>query len=298
MLQQCFICQFGQFNKVDENYNRCSACGHEYLRLNQAANQSIINEKLTEANLKQVNFLDRYKTKILKRCLIDHEFLLDIGSASGRFLYQNGQWFKDYAGLEVTPACLIFSRKFLPGKIFDSIKKISASKLSVITFWHALEHIALKEIREIISIIKDLANQQTRVIISIPNSNALVYQFFKKNYAFYDSGSHYHQFSLVSLDRLMAAFGFKRIKLFFSWPYSIFCYIQTMLNLFNNQHNFLYYYQKRSQSFRRNQLMDRSQYFFNVILIPFILPFALIFIVIDLILKPYSCALNVCYKIN
>lgn len=66
--------------------------------------------------------------------------MLDIGSASGKFLYQNAGRYSRATGIEITPESLKFSRQVLGLDIIEDIQN-APEEISAATAWHSLEHI-------------------------------------------------------------------------------------------------------------------------------------------------------------
>lgn len=288
----CFICGSNRIG-IKNKYFKCRNCGYEFL-LNLPQQNYIINDILSKKIIIKLDFLDKYKIKILKYCLLENEFILDIGSGSGKFLYHVKYLFNDHLGIEVSPECLSFS-KSLDLNISNNINSLNTFT-SVVTFWHSLEHLSPIEIHQIYEKIRVYSNLNTTIIISIPNASSLLYKILGEKYAYYDYENHFSQFTIKSLDMLLNKYGFSRKRLYFSMPYIFFGYIQSLLNLFNTFNNYYYYRKKRGYIIYKNKIKSFLIDFYNIFLIIiFIFP-CLIFTLFDLIFKEYGGVLTVCYQ--
>lgn len=289
----CFICGNDRFSD-SEGYIKCVKCGHETIKGN-GQSPFIINDILSEEAVRTIGSLDRFKQRILQRCLIENDFLLDVGSASGKFLYHNKAFFRRHMGIEVTDECADFARERLGLNIERDISGING-EISVATFWHSLEHIPVEEIGKIFKGINSNSSENTRVIISVPNNRSLQYALFKEGYAYYDLPSHLHQFSSGSLDLLMDKYGFEKVDSFYSFPYSIFGYLQGFLNKFNAIHNYLYYRKKRGWAFGKKKseliLYDIYNYLLSLF---FVIP-SFLLCIYDLARPERGGVITACYR--
>jgi hypothetical protein len=176
--------------------------------------------------------------------ILERNQLLDIGSASGKFLLHNASRYKRAIGIEITPESLVFSRQVLRLNIVEDIQKVP-EEIDTATAWHSLEHIPEQNLLALLSGLSNKMVAGGRFIISVPNGASRQYRWFRKAYAYYDVPNHLHQFTPDSLGRLMHRFGFQHVATKNSWPYNTFGYTQSMLNILTNTHNYLYYRLKR-----------------------------------------------------
>lgn len=296
MKQSCIICNRGQL--IEHNgYMRCLYCGHELI-VKEVRGVYIVNEELNALKVKHRDALDRFRSSIISKTALKYDYLVDIGSASGKFIYQSGNAFKKCIGVEVTKVCIDFSRNILGIDVVEAIGAIPQNPISVVSFWHSLEHIDLEVIKDIFSSVRPLVNKETRVIISVPNSNSLLYRLFGRHYSYFDDASHMHQFSPRSLDILMEQFGYQKTASFPSLTYASFGAVQTILNTVNKRHDFLYYYLKRGSAFG---LSKKSLYLwaiYNVLLLPLVAFPSLLLASVDFVSPRRGSVLTVCYKIN
>lgn len=244
-IECCFICGGTQFNNHTTHYRRCLCCHHEVL-ISTNEQGFIINDNLLEKEVRSVNALDRFKARMLSSFdgRIEKNLLLDIGSASGKFLLHNANRYKRAIGIEITPESVLFSRQVLSLNIEEDIQDVP-DKISAATAWHSLEHIPEQNL---IALLDGLSNKMVsggRLVVSVPNAASWQHRWFGTSYAYFDVPNHLHQFTPDSLERLMQRFGFQHVATTNSWPYNTFGYMQSLLNLLTNTHNYLYYRLKR-----------------------------------------------------
>lgn len=294
MQDRCSICN-SQDIYFRHKYSVCHSCGYEEITIN-IVGVSLINDKLTLDQVVRLDSLEKFKTKLVKKCTMKWEYLVDIGSASGKFLWHNHSRFNKYCGVEVTPESFEFSRDTLHLRVVNDISLIEKSTISVATFWHSLEHIELVEIDRIFALIRFQSDDKTRIIVSVPNANSILYILFGQNYAYYDSTSHVHQFSPISLNLLFKKYGFVPIQSYPSFAYSSFGCIQTILNLFNTQRNFLYLSLKRGNKMNNNNMQYISVLFYSFALLLLLAPFIAPFMLFDVIFRKNAAVITTCYK--
>lgn len=281
------------FGNATKNYERCLACGHEVL-IGAVDHGNIVNDRLDQLGLDRPNALDRFKNAVLRRCVRSQAFLLDIGSASGRFLYQNRGGFERVLGIEVSPECVSFARKIG----LDIATDIAAlhGPVSVVTFWHSLEHLPVEVIVAMLAKIRECSTAKTVIIVSVPNANSLQYSLLKEHYAFYDGAHHYHQFTPGSLDLLLAKYGFEHGTEYRSFSYASFGWLQGLLNLFNSRHDYLYYRMKRGWRFGLSPLHRLMLDAYNISLVCLLLAPCVVLTLHDLLRVKQGGVLTVCYQ--
>lgn len=289
----CVICGSKRSGFIN-GYEKCHDCGHEFLSRPRGS-RHIVNEILSVQSIGKQTCLDRFKTRVLQRCSRIHHFLLDVGSASGRFLYQNKEMFERHAGIEITPECIEFSRQKLKLNIFPDTYQ-ARGPVSVVTFWHSLEHLPVHILKQVLSFLENHLESDGRVIVSVPNADSLQSRWFGRNYAYFDIDAHYHQFTVESLDLIMKQYGFKKEKSFFSIAYSLFGYLQGLLNYFNKIHNYYYYRKKREISFYRNKTFELSIDIYNIFLINLLILPATLLCLIDFSDKKLGGVYTSCYQ--
>jgi hypothetical protein len=289
----CFICGSPAIALHIGQYQRCGSCGHETL-IDVDIHGDIVNDRLDRDDFDRPNSLDRFKKTVLRECARSRAFLLDIGSASGRFLYQNRGEFEQSLGIEVTPECVDFSREL--GLHIETDLATLNSPVAVVTFWHSLEHIPADAIEVMFTRIRECSTKETVVVVSVPNAGSLQYSMLKERFAYYDVPHHLHQFTPVSLDKLMLKFGFSRYLEHGSFSYASFGWLQGLLNLFNSQHDYLYYRKKRGWGFGLSPTLRTLLDAYNLALASLLFIPSIALTLYDLLLLQRGGVLTVCYQ--
>lgn len=290
--QACFICGGVAFDATTPAYRRCRACGHETLAGGQGQGY-IVNDPLSERDARRWTRLDRFKQKVLRRFDPNppqEAQWVDIGSASGKYLYQNRDRYAQALGLEITPEALSFSRNVLGLKVLEDVAQIPANT-HVATAWHSLEHFPVDALENVLGNLVSGMLPGARFIVSVPNAASRQYRWFGSSFAFFDVPNHLHQFSPQSLDRLLARFGFRRIATVPSWPYNTFGYTQGLLNVLTGTHNYLYYRLKR-RSLHPSLWLD----LIHAALLPILVPIGWVMGVFDGLSLESQGVITACYE--
>lgn len=243
--ERCFVCSGVDFDQRTTSYRRCRACGHEALVATQGQT-FMINDQLSEADVRRVTSLDRFKADVLARFDrdLDRASLLDIGSGSGKFLFHARRRYAKGTGIEITAEPLAFSRATLGLDVVEDIDGV-AYGVSMATAWHSFEHIPEAPLLRLLDRLSARMARGGRLIVSVPNGASRQYAWFGDAYAFFDVPNHLHQFTPRSLTLLLGRFGFSPVATVASWPYNTFGYTQSLLNVLTRTHNYLYYRLKR-----------------------------------------------------
>jgi SAM-dependent methyltransferase len=216
--------------------------------------------------------------------------LLDIGSASGRFILQNKSSYKKAIGLEITPEAVKFSREILNLEILEDINDLSM-QITMVTAWHSLEHIPHIHLQNILDVISRNLVPGGRFLISIPNNNSWQYRFLGSSYTYFDTPNHLHQFSDRSIDLLMSNHGFENIEIVKSFKYNSFGYLQGIINKLTGTHNYLYYRVKRKS---QKQIIYLD--IINIVLVPILLPLSWLLGWFDGLIKRKQGVITICYQ--
>lgn len=241
----CPICGGRVVAAETDVYARCADCGHER-RTGPAPQTFMLNEPLQETDPERLDGLDRFKQAVVRQVRPAHatSLLVDVGCAAGRFLVQSRRAFSRVVGIEVTPAAADFCRQRLGLEIHSTLEAVDGS-VSVATFWHSLEHVPDEALDPVLAALAQRLAPDGRVIVSVPNNDSWQYRWLAGAYTYLDVANHPHQFSPDSLRRLMACHGFASTRQFFSWPYELFGWTQSLLNAVTGSHNYLYHRWKR-----------------------------------------------------
>ncbi|MBM4147867.1 MAG: class I SAM-dependent methyltransferase [Lentisphaerae bacterium] len=288
----CCICGCGELTAVGRHYVRCSSCGHE-TNAGAPESVSITNERLDRAGLSRTTALDRFKRRVLKRCVADSSFLLDVGSGSGRFLSRNRDMFKGAAGIEIDPASVAFSREVLSLLVAGDISELPAEvRISVATFWHSLEHMGIGTADRVLREITVRGAPTLRVVVSVPAADSRLFRLFGEHAAYYDPATHAHQFTAASLDLLMSRHRLARCRCFHSFAYGWFGWLQSMLNSITGRHNRLYMRIKRNAN--RSERMGAGDVG-DILLACLLLPAAALVGLLDRGMRGSGGVLTACY---
>lgn len=291
----CFVCGNVRFSIIrSADYSKCDQCGHE-LKKSKITDPLIVNDKLSFDDIKNFTLLERFKLGVIKKTARTFDLLVDIGSSSGKFLFYAKKLFKEHLGVEITPESVAFSRDKLKLEINYSVDSIGERKVSVATFWHTLEHIPVEALDHILKVLQRASTKNTRVIITVPNADSILYYLFGRHFTYYDAASHVHQFSKASLDTMLLKYGFEPESMFFSFIYSFFGYLQSFLNLTNQRQNWLYFYLKRERDFGDSKLVLLLLLVYNIILAGLLLVPSLFGVMLDFLSKKRGVVLTVCY---
>jgi hypothetical protein len=290
--ESCFICGGGDFGQLTEAYRKCLQCGHETLVAGDAQS-FMLNDPLSKDDVVRLSRLDRFKQAVLQRfdpAPPPGALWVDVGSASGKYLFQNRQRYAKVIGLEVTPGAIEFSRSVLGLEILEDAVKLPG-QIHVATAWHSLEHFPVVALEYTLDALRRRIPLGGRVIVSVPNAASHQYRWFRSAYAFFDVPSHLHQFSPVSLDFLMERHGFRRQAFVTSWPYNFFGYVQSLLNVATRRHNYLYLRFKR-----KSAVVSRGQDILNGCLLPLALPLGWMMGVLDAVRPSQQGVITACYE--
>lgn len=287
----CFICNSTHFDQLTKEYARCTQCGHEVLVSGQSQGY-ITNDPLTLDDVRRTTGLDRFKARVLRRFTpsTNSGTLVDIGSASGKFLHSHAHRYKRVTGLEVTPECLKFTREVLKLDIKEHASELPDG-VTVATAWHSLEHIPTPALESILKVVASKMSADARLIVSVPNASSRQYRWFRSAYAYFDVPNHLHQFTQESLDRLLLRCGFEPLKQISSWPYNSFGYIQGLLNVATGTHNYLYYRVKR-KSTQPSWKLDLA----HIALLPWCIPIGWSLGLVDQLMQRDQGVITACYK--
>ena len=289
--KNCFICDQPMGPGRTGAYRNCSYCGHQILNdLEQSG--IVVNETLDKSAMNRTTGLDRFKNSVLEsaRRRGGAEALLDLGSGSGKFLYQNRAKFQRVAGIEVSEASADFAREQLGLDIQSDLSGISPP-LSVVTAWHSLEHIPAQQLDGILADISKRLDMDGVVIASVPNASSWQLQLFGEMFAFHDVPNHLHQFTHRSLVLLMQRHGFDHVGSYFSAPYNLFGILQGLTNIATGTKNYLYYCLKRNQGPRH-----RGRELLHMTFVAMFIPVSIVLLAFEAIRPSKQGVITFCFK--
>ncbi len=289
-VETCFICAGSVRAGRTREYLRCANCGHEVLAFTQDQ-RYMLNDPPTLDDTQRVTGLDRFKRQVLAEVSLGKcGILVDVGSATGRFLFQNADLYQEGWGIEVTPEALEFSRSALGLRVVTSASELPPS-VSIASAWHSLEHIPREALEATLAALAMRMPSGSRFIVSVPNAESRQYQWYGARYAYFDVPNHLHQFTHRSLDFLLSRYGFHRISNIPSAQYNIFGHTQSFLNLLTFSHNYVYYRVKRRAG-RRSIWLDIA----NAVFLPVALPTGWALTVLDSLKPQYQGVITACFE--
>ncbi len=264
----CPICE-AKLTELDEIYFKCESCGLNIKK--ELKSDEITNDHLDYQEIIKRDGLTKFKMKLVKSLDPKRIGLLDIGTASGKFLHHARNEFDNVQGIEVNQACITFAREKLQLKLVPSLSEIDFSHVSCVTFWHSLEHIPLELSRKILDDLKKLP-VDAKLVISVPNSKSWQFKIFKHLWPYYDKSSHLYQFSPDALNLFMKSNGYKLRLKKIGLMYELFGYLQGFVNLVHPIPNYFYYRKKRGWDFHLTKpkliAYDIYNYFLLIVFLP------------------------------
>ena len=287
----CFICDHPMRRSRRGVYRSCTECGHQ--RLNDFDRSGVVdNENLVAEPMDHTTALDRFKNNVLDfvRQEAGAKMLLDLGSGSGKFLYQNRGKFESVVGVEVSEASVEFASEQLDLVIRYDTSHVPDG-LSVVTAWHSLEHIPAEQLATILDDIFQRMDKDGVLVVSVPNASSLQYSLFGEMFAFHDVPNHLHQFTRRSLVSLMQRHGFEYTRSFFSTPYNLFGLVQGFTNVVTRSKNYLYYRLKRNHGSRH-----RGREMFHMAVAAAFLPLSVAMLVLEAVWSGKQGVFTYCFK--
>lgn len=241
----CPVCRSALTAGRTPTYRRCIGCGHE-LRDGGGGQTLMLNEPLDAAQVRRPSGLDRFQAAVAARWLSGSAggTLVDLGCGSGRFLLGQRDRFAAAVGVEITPAAREFCRRELGLDVVADLAAVEGP-IAAATAWHSLEHFPVAALGPALDRLAALMPPEAPLVVSVPNAASFQARWFGARWAFFDRPNHVHQFTPASLAHLLADHGFAPVAAAVSWPYNLFGYTQSLLNLAVPGHNRLYLRLKR-----------------------------------------------------
>ncbi len=207
-------------NKVIDQVVRCNQCKLEYL--NPRVKEKIITKSYKYVVDKSHLTQNIFRIKTFYNCLkkiqkklniknLDNKLGLDVGSASGSFLYAAKQLGFKCKGIEPSIWLTNYGKKKykvdLHQGTLDTFK--FKSKFDIIFFWDVLEH--LSNLNGALKKVKKISKKNGLLIINVPDKNSFVARIFGRRWPFY-LNVHLYNFDEKSITRLLNKYNFKLIK--------------------------------------------------------------------------------------
>lgn len=241
----CYLCGNSECSMVHDTirYNlsprpfRCDNCGFVFLHPKMTPemekdfyekNYRSDYAKQTAEDLWRIS-LPEAKTRALRftKLYSKNSRLLEIGCASGYFLFEAKDYVKSVTGVELTKEYVMYAKnKGLDVK--DSLDEVPDRSCDLIFMFHVLEHIDdpinfLKEVKKKLS-------QNGKLIIEVPNIDDILVSVYKINHHldFYWEIAHNYYFSKTSLGKVLGNAGY-RYEIFPLQRYDISNHMNWML---------------------------------------------------------------------
>lgn len=187
-----------------------------------------------------IHFLLRFRIrKILP--YVSKGSILEIGCGRGDFLYELKKIGWDIHGNEISELSAQKAQKLLGDRIIiGSInEKFEDSFFDVVIIYHVLEHLPdpMETLKEIARIIK----KDGLLLIAVPNMDSILAKIFKTCWFGFGMAENNYYFSRKTLGNYLSKTGFLITKeRHFSLEHDPFGALQSMLNLLDENDNYLY----------------------------------------------------------
>ena len=207
-----------RFAKNDYDIYECSTCHVEFVSpmpssviLENYYNESNYHsgsryeiERVTESD---VRVWERRSSHI-RSLGYDSGTVLDVGCATGVFLYTMAKEGWETKGIELSSNAFRLANELLDGDSVENIDLLefsTGSKYDVISMWAVLEHIPHP--RDYLRKIHQLLKKDGLFAISTPNTNSLSRLIYHRRWRYYNPPEHVLFFKAKSLNRVLEDLG-------------------------------------------------------------------------------------------
>ena len=224
---------------------KCEICGSESLGFTTAFNvmlecpncfvqypvtlplSGVMTNNGVESDPEKVSLLNIEQIRIVKR--LNPAQIIDFGSGNGQFLFHAQKACRvsnNNYGVELDLKSVRQAKKY-GLRVLQDIESLDFG--CVVTFWHSLEHLSARQVKDLLSRLSKVQN--LKLVIAVPNGQSIAWKKFGLNFPYYDQDAHFLQFSPDSLELLLRATGFEIESKKTVLSYSIFNVLQTIINL-------------------------------------------------------------------
>ena len=262
-----------KFCKMCETYTRNTGDQQTFMT-NEKLESTIVPDKLSEKLLRSV----------LEFRNENDSGLVDFGCGGGKFLLTATPHIPKLAGVEITSSSIEAAKS----QGLEVFPEIPLKGFTLATFWHSLEHLPFQTLKQTLDFLK--LSEINTVFISVPNSRSLTLRICGDYDAFYDEQNHTFIFSKGTLCELFGEIGFIPVKETRNWHYTFFGVLQSSINFHTRTRNQIYMILKRGDSIKNLDLVR------HVIMIPAIVPFALILFLLSLLKLEKDPVINMVFS--
>lgn len=161
--------------------------------------------------------------------------LLDVGAGNGAFLLQMKKEGWEITGVEPDADARKVALKDFGLPLLENacMQTLPTAHFDAITMWHVLEHV--HDLHGQIEHLKSLLKAKGKLVIAVPNYQALDADIYKLYWAAYDVPRHLYHFAPRSIEALMQQHGLKVVQVQPMWFDSF--YISLLSSKYKNGSN-------------------------------------------------------------
>jgi len=222
----CYLCGSQKVTQMHDKIRydhsprpfRCDQCGFVFLHPSMSPDEEMeFYEKIYRSHYETKDAEDLWKESLPeaeKRVLRFKDFytkdtrLLEIGCASGFFLFEVKKYVRTATGVELTKDYVRYAKK-LGLDVKESLDDIPDNSCDLIFMFHVLEHVHdpvlfLKQVKEKLS-------DTGKLIIEVPNVDDILISVYKikEHLDFYWEVAHNYYFSKTTLSKVLDKAGLK-----------------------------------------------------------------------------------------
>jgi 2-polyprenyl-3-methyl-5-hydroxy-6-metoxy-1,4-benzoquinol methylase len=203
-IARCVKCNFKVTSPAPENQD----LGNYYNSNDYISHTSKSNSFIDSLYLLARTYTLNWKIRVIKKAIPNSTEvrILDYGCGTGEFLQKcksNG-W--QIEGIEPSEHARIKAQLNCNHHIAPTIDDVPTKEFNIISLWHVLEHVP--ELNSTLSALHNKLQKNGRLLVALPNPNALDAQHYKTHWAAYDVPRHLWHFNQENIERLLLNNGF------------------------------------------------------------------------------------------